>query len=93
MKLNIKAKAEKTDTYTLRLAVSLIAELKALRTRADQLGVDFSASLHELMSDAAKELSKYLDEKEASVHKTYTERPPEVSTNHARVNNADSDRA
>jgi len=81
MKLNIKTKAEKTDTYTLRLAVSLIAELKALRTRADKLGVDFSASLHDLMADVAKELSKYLDEKEASVHKSYTKGTPQTSTN------------
>jgi hypothetical protein len=81
MKLNIKTKAEKTDTYTMRLRVSLIQELKELRTRADQLDVDFSASVQDLMERVAKELKKYLDDKEASVHKTYTKPTTPALTN------------
>jgi hypothetical protein len=80
MKLNIKAKAEPTDIYTMRLRVSLIAQLKQLRTRADKAGVDFSASLHDLMENVAKELDKHLRERERSVYKTYTEGIPSALT-------------
>ena len=76
MKLNIKTKAEPTDIYPMRLRISLIAQLKQLRTRADKVSVDFSASLHDLMENAAKELDKHLRERERSVYKTYTEGTP-----------------
>ena len=93
MKLNTKPKAQKTDTYTMRLEVSLIQQLKELRTQAEQLDEDFSATLQDLMKQAAKEYKEYLDHKAASVHKSYTERPPEVSTKSTTSNGAEPERA
>lgn len=68
MKLTIKTKADRTDIYTIRFPVPLIQRLKQLRTRADKLGVDFTASICDLMTHAADEFEAYLQEKETSVH-------------------------
>ena len=81
MKLNIKTKAEKTDIYPMRLRLSLIRQLKQLRARADKLGIDFSASIHDLMEGAAKEFEAHLQQKEGPVYKSYTESTTPSLTN------------
>jgi hypothetical protein len=84
MKLQIKHKAERTATYTMRLRVSLIQELKQLRAEADEAGLDFSASLQDLMEEVAKEYRKRLQKQTESVHKTYTKSTQDSYTNGGR---------
>jgi hypothetical protein len=82
MKLNYKPKKEKTDVYTLRLPLSLIALLKQLRTEADELDEDFTDSIIDLIANAANEYKDHLKEKRTQiVHKSYTEQPPKPYTN------------
>jgi hypothetical protein len=82
MKLNYKPKKEKTDIYTIRLPLSLIALLKQLRAEADELDEDFTDSMVDLITNAASEYKDHLREKRTqNVHKSYTEQPPKPYTN------------
>jgi len=89
MRLNIKDKPEKTDVYGIRLRISLKARLIQLRTEADEVGMDFPATIDDLMESVADELATRIKERKHAVNKTnpqavnetLTEQPPILFTN------------
>ena len=67
MKINIKPKIESTDQYNLRMPVTLKKRLETLKTRADNLGADFNATLVGIIEEFATELEARFDAQDQSV--------------------------
>ena len=67
MKINIKPKIESTDQYNLRMPVTLKKRLETLKTRADNLGADFNATLVGMIDEFATELEARFDAQDQSV--------------------------
>ena len=67
MKINIKPKIEATDQYNLRMPVTLKKRLETLKTRADDLGADFNATLVGMIEEFATELEARFHAQDQSV--------------------------
>ena len=67
MKINIKPKIEATDQYNIRMPVKLKKRLETLKTRADNLGADFNATLVGMIEEFATELEARFDAQDQSV--------------------------
>jgi len=67
MRINIKAKIEATDQYNLRMPVTLKKRLETLKTRAENLGADFNATMVGMIEEFATELEARFDAQDQSV--------------------------
>jgi hypothetical protein len=78
VKINVKPKIEATDQYNLRMPASLKKRLESLKTRANDLGADFNATLVGMIEEFATALEARFDEREQSVRTSPGTNPNKV---------------
>jgi hypothetical protein len=61
VKITVKPKVETTDQFNIRLPLSLKKRLETLRSRANDLGADFNATLVGVIEEFATELETRFD--------------------------------